>query len=499
MATYTGEIHAAAFGFDMSDGIRDREIDSQVTLEGPYEGAKADLHEDSKSMIALALEMDDCPTDDRINRDRLVDRDIREKKKVAEKQKIFSFYINRLDRHRGTKRYSDYENKLNRLKHQITFQSLKSPGKTGEKNLTFNGEDLAEFILRDLSLDFDEVTEQDNVLELLQKLEDFECEAIRGEIVASKKMLRTLQGKENANFNRRIEDLKEKIQTLEEQVSYSPLFKQAFADAQKKLRKSHAREIEDGYNLIPKAADLLNDPLMIGGQQLSAMDFAAVYRDKILCCNNFLEAFLAIIDMCRVSPDSSSQKSIAPWAMATEIIKQKKQTGSVEEVDSKGFGKVVHMLIELLGRDMESTNPSRDKDMLVVVREGLFRVEVSGQLFGHIKTFRDLVVKHFSEAAATEFNLERHIDLTKMVAKMSAQPFAGNTQIFDLMKKTGIDMENMEMAIFGITQFLEVIRKLPMKFFMEQDYRLQILTSTQHELDKLIIREELDETESTEE
>ncbi|MDR1413854.1 MAG: hypothetical protein LBI56_02880 [Puniceicoccales bacterium] len=181
--------------------------------------------------------------------------------------------------------------------------------------------------------------------------------------------------------------------------------------------------------------------------------------------------------------------------METPIKKTDKQKKETEEIDSKSFNKTVHMLIELLGRDMESANPSRDKDVLVVVREGLFRVEVAGQLFEHVKTFYNLLLRHFPEIAATKFDLTRHIDLTQMIAKMSSQPFASSSQVFEFLKNCGVDSGDVEMSIFGITQFIEMLRQFPLKFFVEQDYRLQIITAMQYELDKLIVKEELEETE----
>jgi hypothetical protein len=171
---------------------------------------------------------------------------------------------------------------------------------------------------------------------------------------------------------------------------------------------------------------------------------------------------------------------------------QSKETGEAT-INAKDFGKTVHMLIELLGRDMESASPSRDRDFLIAVREGLFRVEVAGQLFECIKTFRELLLRNFPEADATPFTLERHIGLTKMAAKLSVQPMVSKAQIRDLLREFGINAENTQMAIFGITQFIEMIRRMPMKFFTEQDHRLQIITTLQHELDQLIVQEEAEE------
>ncbi|MDR2779430.1 MAG: hypothetical protein LBB16_04100 [Puniceicoccales bacterium] len=166
-----------------------------------------------------------------------------------------------------------------------------------------------------------------------------------------------------------------------------------------------------------------------------------------------------------------------------------------EGVNVKDFNTTVHTLLELLGRDMESANPSRDKDMLVAIRDGLFRVEVAGQLFEYIKAYRALLVKHFPECAVVEFNKDRHVHLAEEAAKLSVQAFAGKMQIQEFLRGFGVDMEDPQMAIFAITQFIEMVRRLPLKFFVDPDNRLQIITAMQRELDELIIQEETAEEE----
>jgi hypothetical protein len=174
---------------------------------------------------------------------------------------------------------------------------------------------------------------------------------------------------------------------------------------------------------------------------------------------------------------------------------QSRKKKTEDTVNVKDFNKTVHTLIELLGRDMESSNPSRDRDMLVAVRDGLFRVEVSGQLFDHVKSFRNLLIRHFPEAARIEFNKERHIEMSKTAAKLSIQPFAGKAQICDFLKEFGVDTNDTEVAIFAITQFIEMVRRLPMKFFTDPDNRLRLITNMQSELDELIVEEEAEQQE----
>jgi hypothetical protein len=55
--------------------------------------------------------------------------------------------------------------------------------------------------------------------------------------------------------------------------------------------------------------------------------------------------------------------------------------------------------------------------------------------------------------------------------------------------------EDRAPAIFAITQLMELVRRLPMKFFDVEDNRVQILESMQSELDELIILEEEEEEE----
>jgi hypothetical protein len=82
---------------------------------------------------------------------------------------------------------------------------------------------------------------------------------------------------------------------LETEKKFSPIFKQILTEAKGDLRKAHGQEIDDGYNMIPKAAEMLKGPFSAGGQQFSAVDIGAFYRDKILTCEDCYTAFAAII------------------------------------------------------------------------------------------------------------------------------------------------------------------------------------------------------------
>lgn len=299
MAVFVGQVHSAVFGLSDAQEIG--------VLRGSYEGESATLHTQSKSALELAYEMDDCPTDSRINRDKLTKRDIKDKKKANAKRNILKAFINRLDRNRSTQQYTDYEKRLNRLKQQVMLQNQQVMlGKRGTQ-LVFDGEQLDEYILRDISSQFEEVTEQDNALEYFLELEDFETSSNEEEIAQCEKMLRRLEGSTDDKSIQRREEFINKIRSLREQIEFSGIYKEALQEAIQSLRKIHGQEIEDGYNLIPKAADLMNGEVIIGGRQMSSVDIAALYRDKILCCDNFFEAFSAIMMISGIHVDGHSR------------------------------------------------------------------------------------------------------------------------------------------------------------------------------------------------
>jgi hypothetical protein len=270
---------------------------------GCYEGQKVDLYPESKSMLALAYEMDDCPKDVNINRSKLTKRDIKDRKKAAAKKRIIASYISRVDLGNGMQRYSDYENKMNRLKRQVMMQNQHTMREGGDGDLTYDGEDLADYMLRTISSDFNEVTDQHNVLEYLQELETFLSESDGEEIAQCEKMLLRLHGKTDQKSLERIGDLTTKIKALNEQILLSDLFRRAFAKNKENLERSHGQEIKDGYNIFPKSMGLIKHPIIVGGRKIGSVEFAIIYRDKILCCNNFFEAFEALVFIC-MYPDS---------------------------------------------------------------------------------------------------------------------------------------------------------------------------------------------------
>jgi hypothetical protein len=299
MAVFVGEVHSEALGLNASNDLGVR--------VGIYEGQMVDLHPESRSMIAAAYEMDDCPTEVLLNRSKLVDIDIKEKKRASQRFVILKDFIERLDKHGGMRQYSDFERKMARLIQQIMLQNPQLASGEGIQNLTYNGENLADYILRNIPFDFDEVTEQHNAIACVKELGRFDSERNGDEIKQCEKILKRLSGKADPKSVERREEFEAKIRALREQINCSYSFNEALANAQKTLERTHGKEIEDGYNLIPKASAVCYE--MSGGTRgsMTAVGLAALYRDKLLVCNNFVEVFVVIVSICIVPPNTAGR------------------------------------------------------------------------------------------------------------------------------------------------------------------------------------------------
>jgi hypothetical protein len=107
----------------------------------------------------------------------------------------------------------------------------------------------------------------------------------------------------------------------------------------------HRNRIRDGYNLIPKARFVVANAGLEG--RLSSADLASNYRDQVLCMVNpsqFFENF-----MVRHS--------------------------------ALGFRTYFELILQLLGDDIKSANPSRGIGQLQAIRDSLFFAEISHQIY----------------------------------------------------------------------------------------------------------------------
>ncbi|MDR1232905.1 MAG: hypothetical protein LBJ75_01425 [Puniceicoccales bacterium] len=263
---------------------------------GTVEGQKTDLNPKSESMLEAAYAMDDCPTEAGLVQKRVAELDIQDKKKSITKKKILNNRIGKLDKNRDPRAYEDFERKFNRLKQQAMLQNPQFREGESSRQLTYEGESFFAYILRNLSMDFPEVTEQDNVLEYLLEIEEVETAANEEAILQCEKMIRRLEGQPDAKSQRRIEEFSRTAHSLREQVQFSAVARQSLGEALQNLNQIHGQEIKDGRHLIPLAVGIKS--LTVGGKPMSPIDIATTYRDNLLGCENFSEVFSAIISIC---------------------------------------------------------------------------------------------------------------------------------------------------------------------------------------------------------
>jgi hypothetical protein len=276
-----------------------------------------------------------------------------------------------------------------------------------DDRIAYDGRFIADMVTEDVAEAFSEVTEQDNALEYMEALEDFETDHAEEEIRQAEKMLQRLRGRTDKKGVDRQKDFNDRVKDLSAQVEFSKLFKKELALAKAALRQAHGQEIEDGYNLIPKATDLFASLTGQKAKDLEGTEARLVSKtyQQALCASSLAE---------------------------------------VMDVTFSGFGvkNVKHGLeamLELSGMDIQSANPSRDVSHLVAVRETLFKTEISSQLYDSVGKFREAVVANFDECSRKTFGDSEQYAATKSLAKLSEQSFMSSAQLWDVLELFGVD------------------------------------------------------------
>ncbi|MDR2735556.1 MAG: hypothetical protein LBB20_01795 [Puniceicoccales bacterium] len=428
-------------------------IDGQVGIDrviGSYQGQEVKLHEKTLSAIELADRMDDFVAAKIRPRTSIKDRKIETKKKIKEKEKILSKVINRLGGFQNADKYKNFESTVRRMMNRSLLEedAKKSEGP------------IHDIILKQAANDFGEVTEQDNVIQYAFEAEELEQFSAESELRQVEKMQKRLEGRTDSFAVQKKQELGEQVNSIKASINSSKLFQEELNIAQAKLNKHHGKEIKDGYNIIPKAAELLKEQQLNGqDNELSPTALAADYRDEVLKMDNPLDLFENFY---------------------------KKHEGRKEN-----FDRYIDSMIELLGRDMESANPSRSMEELRAVRDGLFRIEISGQAHNDIGMLAENIKKTFPLFGDKKFTIDEQLVATRELVKMTQSTFVSDTQVLKFIEIFGPTPENdLEATIYAMNRVTELVRKFPMKFFNDPQSRNQLLDTAQHKLDELILLEE---------
>ena len=285
--------------------------------------------------------------------------------KNKQQNKLLDDCVHRLDTTKGSRQYKDFGEQLSRLQNkcQLTYfenQNLKSTGL--EKETLYNGQTLEEVILGAVDEGFDEVTEKDNALQYAYELNDLDTQSLESQIKKTEEYVEHLSEKSDQTSEQQIEGLREHIVDLKNEVEFKKVFSGNIKKARENLQKTHGAEIKDGYNLIKKASDLFKKRADMAGKSFTATDFAKMYMD-LLQLNTPIDVLKRFIN----------------------------------ETGKNDIKKLTGKLVELLGRDIDSANPSRSTAHLMAVRDLLFNVEVCGQVYTSVGNVYDKIKMMFNQ------------------------------------------------------------------------------------------------------
>lgn len=406
MALYVGEVHSNIFGLGTT-GI------AEAPVRGEYRGQSVKLNSGSKSLIQQADELDDYVVVRRQEKPKLDKRKVKDKKKIAGKNRLLHQFVRRLDKQQGSRQYQDYEARFKRMKQKAIIQMMEKSlhGDEGTE-IKLDGRKLSDLILEEAAEAFGEVTEQDNAIEYLEELENYETGEAESELRQADKMIKRLDGRTDEKGITRRKALEEKVNDLQIQVKFSKLFRRELAEAKQILHNAHGQEIKDGYNLIPKATDLfasLVDQKSADSGNQYAKAVAAMYQ-KVLCAENLVE----VMDVCR------------------------------GDFETKNVKPILNSIIELSGADIKSADPSRDVQYLMSVRDTLFNSEIALQLFQEVGKLRTRVVDTFMNCAKKAFNEETQFSVTKEIVKLSQQSYVSTSQLYNILEGLGVNVGDLQ-------------------------------------------------------
>jgi len=429
-----------------------------VGAGGVYRGHAVTVHADSPSPIAAARDFTDFVAA-QIRRP-FQPRSFESFHKIRSREKLLQNASRRLGGTQDTARYKSFGSQLQRLQQQARDQG--SLGEHAGRQPTLNGEPLSTLILQRVSREFGEVTEQDNALQYASEAETLEYESQGQEYQQLEKSLLKLNQRTDPAAIQRRGELSERQKSLRAGMLASSLFQKEIGTAIDKLRKAHGQEIKDGYNLIPKAAELLRGQK---GSDAEAVALANAYREEALKMKN-------------------------PYDVLEHFLQK-------EENRKKSFKDYVALMIELLGEDIQSANPSRSTEELLAVREGLFRMEITGQIHDDMAHLEQRIRQSFRPGAAEAFSPEEQLAATREFIKSTHSNAFSETQIQHLCDLFSVDTSQVYQEIYSLQHLLDTVRRLPMKYFSDPQARIQLVESVQSQLDAKILQEE-EETELAE-
>lgn len=432
-------------------------IDSDPSTQGVYRGQGVRIvNDNAPSITQLPSELAGFLALKEKRRDDLLQRSIVTKKFFRQREEVLNFYTERLGQQHQSRQYKETYNEFNRSKYK-------------EENKD-DPEHFRETISYQIAGTFGEVTEQDNFLAYALATNELDKVALETEREQVQEMIQFFSDPSQHTMNVGIANSERlrweaKLSEIDEALQHNLFLHEQLELSRKKLLELHRKEIRDGYNLIPKAIEILNQQNNGELSSESAISLAISYRDEILAMKNPLDVFETFI---------------------------KRQESKREE-----FRPYIDSMIALFGYDMASANPSRSKEELGGVRDSLFRIEICGQIYDQVGTIGKEIRRLFPPLSTAPSNItealsqKEQLTVTRELVKATQGTFVSPqqlTRLIDLFYPNGA--QDLEVAIFSMNQIIELVRSLPEKFFKDDQSQGQFLTSSQKKLDEFILQEE---------
>lgn len=193
-----------------------------------------------------------------------------------------------------------------------------------------------------------EITEQFNLLDFALSSMELDVGSYTRQLQKARANLDRLQERRDFRAAPKIQERQQQIIAMESELAVVTQLRSELASAVSQMKAFEGKRITDGFNLIPKAVDMLDE--MRPSANVTGIELAATYRDEVLNLHDPAEFF--------------------------ENFMQKHAT--------VGFRPYIGLILDLLGNDISSINPSRNPNQLKAVRDGIYMAEISNEVFERV-------------------------------------------------------------------------------------------------------------------
>jgi hypothetical protein len=196
------------------------------------------------------------------------------------------------------------------------------------------------------------VTEQYNLLAYTLAHTEVDIAAYTAQEGNAEALMERLKGKDDPKGKSKRERTEKLLTAIRADLKTAKALKGQLEKVLGAMRQKDGQRIDDGYNLAPKSHFVIAHMRAEGKDGgASAAELASNYRDEVLNFRNSSQFF-----------DNFMLRH-----------------------NAVGFKKYIALILQLLGDDIKSANPSRGTAQLRAIRDGLFFAEMANQIFEGIR------------------------------------------------------------------------------------------------------------------